>query len=88
LTPVLFIGATILTLKEKAYVDGLDEYGFPFRFYTYTYCKSKECLEQTGFRTICLIFDILITATVAFLLAKAKEKFTNRQNKGQAAAKN
>ena len=80
LTPILFIVATLLTFKEKAFVDGLDEYGFPFRFYTFSYCQQIECIEQTGFDIISLTFNIIITATVAFVIAKVKNKFYGPTN--------
>lgn len=72
LTPILFIVSTLLTFKEKAYVDGLNEYGFPFRFYTFSYCHQMDCVGQTGFDIINLTFDIIITAGVAFVIAKVK----------------
>jgi hypothetical protein len=78
LTIVLFIIITIITLKEKAFAEGLNEYGFPFRFYTFTYCRSKECIEQTGFRSINLILDFLITMSFSFILIKLKNKFSKK----------
>ena len=75
LTPILFIVATLLTFKEKAFVDGLNEYGFPFRFYTFSYCQQMECVEQTGFDIISLTFDIIIAAVVAFVIAKVKNNY-------------
>ena len=67
--------ATLLTMKEKAMVDGLNEYGFPFRFYTFTNSKVIENIEQTGFDLIGFSLDIVITATLAFITAKSINKF-------------
>ena len=80
LTPILFIVATLLTMKEEAMVDGRNEYGFPFRFWIFSYCQDIECLEQLGFNIVSLTFDIIIVATVAFIIAKFKNKLYRPTN--------
>src|SRR5207245_2523839 len=75
LTISMFLVATLLTMKQQALVDGRNEYGFPFRFYTFSYCKDIECIEQLGFDLISFTYDILITTTVALLIVKLKHRF-------------
>ena len=81
LTFVLFIVATFLTLKEEAIVYGFNEYGFPFRLYTFSKCKEIANVEQTGFDLIGFTLDIFITATLGFVTIKAFNKFYKPKDK-------
>jgi hypothetical protein len=56
LTIALFILATRLTMKQELMVDGRNEYGFPFRFWTISYDIITAPGEQNKGAT----FDIYI----------------------------
>ncbi len=68
-----------MTIDEKAFIDGLNQYGFPFRFYIYGYCKSPECLEYYGLRIFNLFADIFIIATVVYFTTLLNKKLFERR---------
>ncbi|POY34632.1 hypothetical protein C3K47_19280 [Solitalea longa] len=66
---VLFL-LTILALSTfNSPSDGNDSFGFPFTFYTYLGGKrSPEPLTRHDLNISMLVLDILILATVSFIL--------------------
>ncbi|NVN96362.1 MAG: hypothetical protein HXX18_13895 [Bacteroidetes bacterium] len=79
-TIIYFILLTLLTIEEKAYVDGLNQYGFPLRFYIYGYCQSPECMQLFGFKYLPLFADIFIISSVVFLTLKLNNKLFKSNN--------
>ncbi len=68
-------------MEEKTYVDGLNQYGFPLRFYIYGYCQTPECIEYFGFKIFPLLADIVIIATVVLFTKKIDNKLFKDNNK-------
>ena len=77
---LFFIVTTFLTSKEEAIVDGFNEYGFPFRFYTFSDGKKIENIVQPGFNLIDFTWDIVIATALAFIAANAINKFHKPKN--------
>lgn len=73
-TFVVFVGFTILTMKNHAASDGFNSYGFPFVFYDYFSGKCDNCYDKYGFKLLYLFADIGITAGLVFLIVRLKNK--------------
>ena len=73
-TIVVFVGVTLLTIKNQAPSDGLNSYGFPFTFYDYFSGKCDNCYAKYGFKLLYLFADIGLTALLVFFVVRAKNK--------------
>ena len=73
-TILIFIGLTLLTMKEQAEVDGINAYGFPLTFYNYFEGKCNNCYYQYGFKLFSLLADIGIVAVIVLLAIRLKNK--------------
>lgn len=76
LSAVLFIVIFMLTSKEKAHVDGLNEYGFPFRYYVYSYNEIEAYKSVYGFKPALLLIDIAILVIPVFSMFYYLDKRT------------
>ncbi len=73
-TVLVFVGLTLLTMKNKATSDGLNSYGFPFTFYDEFIRKCERCYERYGFKLHYLLADTAIAASLVFFIARLKSK--------------
>ena len=73
-TILIFIGLTLLTMKNDAASDGSNSYGFPFTFYNYFSGKCDNCYDKFGFKLLYLLADIGLIAVLVFLLIRLKNK--------------
>ncbi len=77
LSIIIFITITLLTKIEQAEIDGFDQYGYPFQFYTFSYCKDLECYKLTGFHLLGFLVDFFIAIILSIGMMKLKDTFNS-----------